>query len=106
MIVTDGIGDEWRQNTVALRNLAKTLKAKQVELLVVAIGNNVKLDEFKEIASGEKTVYNPKRFNDLQTLYKEVAFRSCKGKIEPFQCKRCDTTANRHMMSVSQRTAR
>lgn len=79
VIVTDGIGDEWSQNFGELQELAKSLKDGQVEILIVAIGDDVRMDEFKAISSGEKTVFNPKQFSDLRTLYREVAIRSCKG---------------------------
>jgi predicted glycosyltransferase len=80
VIVTDGIGHQWTQNLARLQEISNSLKANQVELLVVAIGGAVRVDEFKGISSGEKTVYNPKRFSDLRTLYKQVAVRLCKGK--------------------------
>ena len=86
MIITDGIGDVWNQNLAKLREHAKSLKDDQVELLVVAVGDDVRVDEFKAITSGEKTVYNPKTFDDLRTLYREVALRSCKGAFCAFMC--------------------
>lgn len=76
MIITDGIGN---QNLARIRQLAQTLKDDKVEILVVAVGDDVRLNEFKVISSGEKTVFNPKRFTDLRTLPREVAVRSCKG---------------------------
>ncbi|XP_028390676.1 collagen alpha-2(I) chain-like [Dendronephthya gigantea] len=79
VIVTDGIGNEWSQNFGDLQELAKSLKDGQVEILVVAIGNDVRMDEFKAISSGENTLFNPKQFSDLRTLYKNVALRSCKA---------------------------
>ena len=64
-----------------LRELAKNLKDDQVEILVVAIGDDVRVDEFKALSSGENTVFNPRGFNQLEHLYKKVALRSCKGEL-------------------------
>ena len=63
-----------------MHELGRSLKGDEVEIFVVAVGDDVKINQFKQMASGNGAVYNPMGFNDLRTLPREVALRSCKGK--------------------------
>lgn len=68
---------------ISLERAARFLKDEGVRLIAIGIGDNVKTDELKAIASSDKDVITADTFDGLSAQVKPLTKAACEG----FQCK-------------------
>ncbi len=81
-VLTDGEQTE-APGAIPLDRAARFLKDVGVRLITIGIGNNVKRDELKAIASSDKDVILADTFDGLLAQVKPLTKAACEG----FQCK-------------------